>query len=154
MGSIVRIEAFVAFIHLIDIYKVTTIFIIIYIKLIVLFYYCSFVYPVAVGVLGGAGGGRRGGAVEHDHGEAAPPVPPAPLAPPAYLVLLYLLHRCVLLPLPLLSPLDHGNQEQYESTQRYRASRHVESRCIRIKRIVQPTCKVKKRLITHITLII
>lgn len=110
MGSIVDIETFVAFIHLIDIYKVTIF--IIYIIIIFVTYYCSVVYPVGVGGAGGAGAGRagaaRGGAAQHD-GRAG--------ARAHRRVLLYLLQRRALLPPPLLAPLDHRDEEQYQPTQ-------------------------------------
>lgn len=64
-SSSTRLLTFVAFIHHIDIYKVTDIFIII-IKNIILIYYCSFVYPVAVGVLARAPIGRCGRAIQNN----------------------------------------------------------------------------------------
>lgn len=129
----VLIESFVAFIHRIDIYKVTIVFIT-NIIIIFLIYYCSFVYPVAVGVGRGA---SRGGTAQHDERRRRRP----PSRPPRPRVLLDLLQRRALLPSPLLSPLDHRDEEQNQPTQRYRTTSHVEPWRIRIERVEQPPCK-------------
>lgn len=116
----VVIESFVAFIHRIAIYKV-----LIYIIIIVVINYCSVVYPVAVG-----GGAARGGTAEHDGGAGARCARAA----------LDLLQRRRL-PLPLLSPLDHRDQEQNQPAQRYRAASYVKAWRVRVECVVQPTCK-------------
>lgn len=94
------------------------------------FYYCSFKYPVADSVLSGTGVGWRGGTVKYN-GRV--------LACPSRLFLLYLLERCILVLFLIPSSLKQRNSEENYPTQCYRTTSHVESWCICLHMVVQPT---------------
>lgn len=83
--------------------------------------YISSIYPVAIGVLSGRRGGGGGGAVKYDHWIIVSRLP-------EWFLLNLLQHR---LPV-VLSPLQHWNEEENETTQRYRTASHVETRRVRL----------------------
>lgn len=100
-------ELFITFTHhFMNIYEVATIVVI----KIILFYYCSCIYPVAVSILRRTRVGWRGGTVKYNYWIVV-------LSPPQS-ILLNLLHDNVCVPLALIySLLDQRNKEQDQTTQ-------------------------------------